>query len=288
MSFEYWYMLPISVVIATIAMASGVGGATFFAPIFLLALRLPPEIAIGVGLITEVFGFTSGLTAYMRRRLVDFRLAGTMLAASIPLAIVGVVAANYIEPDILKAILGMGLLAVAFSLLRAPEHEEIRSLDSAIDEEQATQNPETCITSATGEKFCYTVCNKPLGMLVASLGGFFTGMISTGLGELNSYFLLQRCRVPSKVAVATSVFAVALTALSAATGHLVQFLSAGGDELQTVLNLVIFTAPGVVIGGQLGPLLATRISQHTLEKSLGVLFVIVSALTIGQLVFKQF
>jgi uncharacterized membrane protein YfcA len=40
-------------------------------------------------------------------------------------------------------------------------------------------------------------------------------MISTGLGELNGYFLLQRCRVPSKVSVATSIFVVALTALSA-------------------------------------------------------------------------
>ena len=26
-------------------------------------------------------------------------------------------------------------------------------------------------------------------------------MISTDLGELNGYFLLQRCRVPSKVAI---------------------------------------------------------------------------------------
>jgi hypothetical protein len=31
-------------------------------------------------------------------------------------------------------------------------------------------------------------------------------MISTGLGELNGYLLLQSCRVPSKVAVATSAF----------------------------------------------------------------------------------
>jgi len=288
MSLEYWYMLPISVLIATIAMASGVGGATFFAPILLLALRLPPEIAIGVGLITEVFGFTSGLTAYVRRRLVDFGLAAAMLAFSIPLAVVGVLASKYVEPDILKAILGMGLLAVAFGLLRAPELKEIQSLDNAIDEEHATKMPEMCITSATGETFRYTVCNKSIGMLVASVDGFFMGMISTGLGELNSYFLLQQCRVPSKVAVATSVFAVALTALAAATGHLLRFVSAGGDTLQTVLSLVIFTAPGVVIGGQLGPLLATRVSQRTLEKSLDILFVMVSALTIGQLIVKQF
>jgi len=286
-SLEYWYMFPIAILIATIAMASGVGGATFFAPILLLGLKLPPEIAIGVGLITEVFGFTSGLIAYVRRQLVDYQLARGMLVFSIPLAVAGVVASRYVEPDILKAILGMGLMAVAFSLLRAPGPSEISLLDKEIEEAHSVKTPETCITSVTGEKFCYTACEKTLGMLVASIGGFFMGMISTGLGELNSYFLLQRCRVPSKVAVATSVFAVAFTSLAAAIGHLMQFLSAGGNTMQIVMSLVIFTAPGVVIGGQLGPLLATRISQHALEKLLGILFVIVSLLTIGQLIFKQ-
>ncbi len=66
MILDYWFMLPISVVFATVAMASGVEGATFFTPLFILALGLPPEIAIGTGLITEVFGFSSGLFAYTR------------------------------------------------------------------------------------------------------------------------------------------------------------------------------------------------------------------------------
>ena len=70
----------------------------------------------------------------------------------------------------------------------------------------------------------------------------------------------------------------------AAVGHLINFASAGGETLSTVFNLVVFTAPGVVIGGQLGPFLATRISQHALEKTLGVLFVLVAMLTLGQLI----
>ena len=56
----YWFMLPIAVVIATTAMASGVGGATFFSPLFILALGLQPEVAIGIGLITEVLGLAGG------------------------------------------------------------------------------------------------------------------------------------------------------------------------------------------------------------------------------------
>ena len=120
MSFEFWFMLPVAVGVATIAMASGVEGATFFTPIFLLVLGLPVGVAIGTGLITEVFGFASGLYAYSRHRLIDYRLGANLLLATIPAALLGTWMAGWVPPDILKTILGMGLLAVAMSFLKSP------------------------------------------------------------------------------------------------------------------------------------------------------------------------
>ncbi len=285
MSFEYWFMFPISILVATTAMASGVGGATFFAPIFIIALRLPPEIAIGTGLLTEVFGFASGLFAYARKRLIDYKLGLMLLLVTIPLSLLGSWLTGAIEPDILKTILGVGLLAIALSFLRSPEAVDVERMDQAIQADYGGKNAETCLVSAEGEEICYTVCNRTEGHLIAGIGGLFLGLISTGLGELNSYFLLQRCRVPSKVAVATSVFIVAITTLSAATGHLVQFMQAGGDELSTVISIVTFTIPGVIIGAQLGSIVASRIKQHTLERTLGILFIFVSLLTLGEAIF---
>ena len=109
-------------------------------------------------------------------------------------------------------------------------------------------------------------------------------MISTGLGELNGYFLLQRCRVPSPVAVATSVFVVAVTALLASTGHFIKFVQTGGETLNIVLSIVVFTVPGVLVGAQLGSLVSTRISQRALERSLAGLFILVAALTLGEVI----
>ncbi len=45
-SLEYWYMMPVSLLVAMTAIVSGVEGLIFFAPIFILALGLSPEIAI--------------------------------------------------------------------------------------------------------------------------------------------------------------------------------------------------------------------------------------------------
>ncbi len=284
MTLQYWYLFPAAILIAIIAMASGVGGATFFSPLFILALGLPPEVAIGTGLITEVFGFASGLFAYIRKRLIDFSLGLTLLIVTIPLALLGTWVAGWIEPDILKVILGVGLFAVALSFLRSPEHKDVVRMDDAIDQEYGGENAETCLVTAEGEQVCYTVCNKTEGRLIAGIGGLFVGMISTGLGELNGYFLLQRCRVPSKVSVATSVFVVALTALSASAGHFYRFTQVGGEVLSTVLSIVIFTVPGVIIGAQIGSRLASRVSQHTLERGLGILFILVGALTLGEVI----
>lgn len=282
--FHYWYMFPISILIATVAMASGVEGATFFTPLFILGLRLPPPVAIGTGLFTEVFGFASGLYAYARKRLIDYRLGLALLVVTVPAALVGAWLAQRVASEILKAVLGVGLFAVALSFLRAPDEEDVERMDAHIRETYA-ETAETCLVTADGEEIRYTVCNRTEGRLISGVGGLFIGMISTGLGELNGYFLLQRCRVPSSVAVATSVLVVAVTALTASASYAVQFLRAGPATFATVGQLLLFTVPGVIIGGQLGSAVARRIPQRTMERTMGVLFLLVGALMLGQVIF---
>ncbi len=280
MSLEFWFMLPIGIVIATIAMASGVGGATFFAPLFILGLGLPPELAVGAGLVVEVFGFSSGVYAYVRRQLIDYRVGGMLLSATVPAAIAGVVIAHFADADLLKLILGMGLFAVAVSFLRAPDEETEAALNEMAHE--TPDEAETCLVTAEDEEICYTVCNTTEGRLISGIGGVFLGMVSSGLGEMNGYFLLQRCRVPSSVAVATSVFVVAITALIASAGHVIQVAQGGLTGLATMGNLLLFTAPGVVIGAQLGPAVAERVPDRGMEIGLGGLFTI----TAGLLLFE--
>jgi hypothetical protein len=205
-----------------------------------------------------------------------------LLIVTIPLALIGTWVAGFVDSEILKVILGVGLFAVALSFLRAPKHHDVVIMDDVIEDEYGGERAETCLITSDGEQICYKVCNKNEGRLISGVGGLFVGMISTGLGELNGYFLLQRCRVPSAVSVATSVFVVAFTAFAAATGHLAQFIQAGPDVMQVVLSVVIFTVPGVIIGAQLGSRVARYISQDTLERALGVLFVLVAALTLGE------
>ncbi len=280
MTLQYWYMLPLAVVISIIATSSGVGGATFFAPLFILALGIPPEVAIGTALISEVFGFASGLYAYARKRLIDYQLGTAMLVTTIPIALLGTGASGLVEPDILKAILGVGLFAVAANSLRALERKAVERMDAAIEEEYGGEKGETCLVTSEGQELCYTVCNRTEGRLIAAVGALFKGMIATGLGEMDEHFFLERCHVPSAVSVATGVFVVLFTALSASAGHLVRFALVGAQELTTALNIVIFTIPGVIVGGQVGPWVVAHFPLRFLERGLHILLLLVAALTL--------
>ncbi len=136
-SLKFWYMLPAAVLIATTAMASGVEGATFFSPLFILALGLPPEVAIGTGLVTEVFGFDSGLYAYATKRLMDYRLGAALLIVTIPRALVWTWVSGVVAQDSLEDVLGVGLVAVTASFLQATNHENVELIDSDIRREEA-------------------------------------------------------------------------------------------------------------------------------------------------------
>lgn len=92
----------------------------------------------------------------------------------------------------------------------------------------------------------------------------------------------MRCRVPTRVAVACSVVVVAATALAASITHLAGFVAEGGDVLDTVLSIVIFTVPGVIIGGQLGPQLSRRVKGEALIHILGWIFLAVAVITLAE------
>ena len=257
---DNWFLFPISIVIATIAMSTGIGGAVFFSPLFIIVLKLDPAVAIGTALATELFGFSSGLYAYWKRRLIDFKLGRGLLLFSIPAAIVGSLSADAFPPTVLKTIFAVGIIFIGWQFYSSYRREEKEKLNTEIADE-SRNDYESILTDSAGREFKYTICNKNEGRLFAAIGGAFLGMISVGLAELQEYHLLARCRVPSPVAVATSIFVVAVSVLIAAAGHFYTFATSADPKiLHQVLNIVIFTIPGVIIGGQIGPLVQARVN----------------------------
>lgn len=125
---EYWFMFPVAIVVASISMTLGVGGALFFSPIIIIVFPLiNPELAIspadafGAALLTEVFGFTAGLYGYARKKLIDYKTAVGLLIISIPSAILGTIVKRVVVQfelgEFLNLFFGIGLWILALYVL---------------------------------------------------------------------------------------------------------------------------------------------------------------------------
>ncbi len=95
-------------------------------------------------------------------------------------------------------------------------------------------------------------------------------MVSVGIGEV-TISQLTRKGVPVAVAAATSVLVVIVTIVFASTTLVAQMVKQGGWQA-VPWNLLLYDIPGVLIGGQIGPLLQGRVSPRTMRRAIGVLF----------------
>lgn len=126
----------------------------------------------------------------------------------------------------------------------------------------------------------------PVAIGVATgVGSFLTGMLSVGIGEVIVPQLTKR-GVPLAVAVAAAVTIVIVTVACASFTLIGQVIAEGGWQ-QVPWNLVCYSVPGVLIGGQIGPRLQGRIEQRTLEYSIAALFVVLAIAMLMLAYFKM-
>ncbi len=271
----YWFMFPVSIVVATLAMLSGIGGAALFTPIFILVFPLlGPEYvlhstvaAITAALITQTFGFFSGFVGYYRRKLIDYELAWRIMRVSIPVAIIGALTASMVHDSVLLAgySILVAVLAVVMWLNRPPPHVPEGRMDDSI----------RSVIDSRGHEFRYR--SPHLGIRsysLTSLGAFLTGMVSVGIGEV-TISKLTRKGLPIAVAAATSVLVVIMTVVFASTTLAVQLIREGGWTA-VPWDLLVYDIPGVLIGGQIGPRLQGKIAPHTMRRAIAILFVILA------------
>jgi uncharacterized membrane protein YfcA len=274
---DHWWLFPTATAISTLAMSSGVGGAILFSPLFMLVLELPPPVAIGTALLTQIFGVGSGAYAYRQRRCIDYRIAGRLLLTTVPGAVIGVLAAGVIDGETLRRLFAIGLIVIGIQFFRSYRQERRTSppLPGADREIPVPGH-------ASDLPHRHALYRPRLASLLGAGGGALLGSISVGLAELLEYHFIVLCRLPSAVAVGTSVAVLFVTTLVAATGHLYGFVThAPPGTLTAVWQVVVFTIPGVMLGGQVGPWLQTRLDPLTVRLGMTTIFCALGLFMLG-------
>ena len=204
----YWFMLPVCIVIASVAMFSGISGAALLTPTFLIGFPLfgVPQLttlaAIATSLFLESSGFGTGLYRYLKLRLVGpIRPVG---GASGVVERTGLIGARDQPPTV--------LIVAESEHVHAP----------------CTQGEHRRIEAASGRVYDFCAHGLRLQRVLSGGGALVAGMISTGVGEATLPPLVRRSSFPVPVAAATSTVIVAGTVVGAAATHLIELLKEGG------------------------------------------------------------
>ncbi len=283
----YWFMFPACIVISSIAMLSGISGAAMLSPAIILGFpligvpSLAAPAAIGMSLFTEFFGFASGVTGYARRCLIDYNVARQMIYVAMPFAAAGALASAYLNPAFLKTIYGVMMFGLAGVLVRQ-SFTHPASYPSALETspEGGTREfrvqADMHVCAAGNKEYRYKPEGLGLSRALTATGGALSGMLSTGIGEIELPQLVGICRLPLPVAAGTSVLIVTAAVAAGSITHVARLLSEGG--LSAVpWNLIAYTVPGALIGGQIGARLQGTVRETTMERFMAVLFVLIGA-----------
>ncbi len=286
----YWFMLPVCIMVASVAMFSGISGAAMLTPIFLIGFpllgvpRLSTVAAIGTSLFLETSGFGTGLYRYLRMRLVDLKTAKALILITLPLGALGAIAARHVPAEALRIGYGVAMLALAGLLLRDhPGGKAARNepAPAVVSESDLSHPPcgygeEREIQAANGKLYRYCAHGLGLQRVLSGAGAFFAGLISTGVGEATLPGLVQRSRFPVAVAAATSTVIVAGTVAGAATTHLVQLAMEGGLDA-IPWNLLVWAVPGAITGAFIGTRLQGQVSERAARLFFAGLFAAIGA-----------
>tara|TARA_B100000029_G_scaffold35217_5_gene33132 strand:+ start:7811 stop:8674 length:864 start_codon:yes stop_codon:yes gene_type:complete len=277
--FEFWWMFPVAFCVCLMATSSSVEGAVFFAPIFIIffpmfaGVTITPIEGIFLALSIEIFGFGSALTGYFRRALVDTYIAKKVLIFSIPTSIIFGFLAHIVPSGMIMIFLGSLMVILCGIILLTcfksfPERKDARKFGIELKR-----------VDKLGREYNYYYFHGSFGASWSILGGILVGLTGIGIGELASTSLIVRNKIPTRVAIGTGILIVFATVLPATLVHAYVFST---GQISVHWNILFMTVPAVLIGGQVSPIINSRIDGEKVKFFLSFVFLLVGFILISR------
>lgn len=143
-----------------------VGGGGLISIPTLLAVGLPPSIALGTNKLASVFGSMTSAIRFIRSGKVDLKLVGRLFVPVFILAMLGASLATFLPAQLLKPIVIVILTLVLFYTILKKDWGDVRKVQS------------------------FTVRKAILITVLLSLIGFYDGFLGGGTGSFMMFILL--------------------------------------------------------------------------------------------------
>lgn len=250
--FTYWYLFPVGIIIAILAISAGISGTNFWIPVYLIWLKIEPKTGFWLALLTMIFGFGSGIIKNFKQKTINGYIVKQYLKITIPAAILGTLLVPFAPAKILIIIFASFVfLYGSFAIWRY-----------GIKPKEEVEEHETVY------------------WVTAAIAGFLKGLIATGLGKLILPGIIHHKKIQNYAeAVGLTIFIIFITNVIAVLFRLTpSFISVLQTQATNIFAIMIWVAPAVFIGGQIGPIIARKLSLKHARVYVGILLIFVSAL----------
>ncbi len=233
---DFWYVLPVAILISSAVSSVGIGGGVLLMPFFLIVLKLSPEIAVVTSLLIQTAGMGSASVTCVKQQRVDFRLAFLILATAVPGIVLGAFLAGYLKAGNIQMILGLLVMTTAFLFVSSEQkYHDIGK--TKVDMRDAYRHG-----------------------WIAFPASVASGMLSTSLSEWLIPIMRSKLSLSMSCAIGTSLFLAFCVSVIGVSSHLLM----GGHANYMV---TLWAIPGVLIGGQIGPRVTKKINERLLKEA---------------------
>lgn len=241
MNFDYWYIFPIAVIVATLCNASGFSGSVLFQPFFNFILGVPIAQSVATGIATETIGMSSGAFRYWK---MGNKIDTKAVRKVFPYVYLGIASGIFLFvflPKLwLRLVVGCSIFSIATYQLYLAYLGKV----------------------GINDKSDLNILSSPIPRIKSFFAGASSASTGTGIAEIHQPIFEHDAGLATKKANASAILIEAL-----------------GNWFITLLNIklgninydiLIFSAAGVLIGGQIGPVISNYISDRILKTIFGI------------------
>ena len=287
-----WPLLIIGFLTGVYGVMVGAGGGFILVPILVLFWGIDPSTAAGTSLALVTINSWSGSYGYRKIKLIDYRSGFLFAIAAIPGSVFAPILLGHVDSGAFKALFGVLLLLLScqivfrtFSASTKRNKEEPACID---DSSQVSENvhPSWMLFKIT-RRYLYTRSgitysyqfNEYLAIIFNFVLGFISSFFGTGGGFIRTPILVSVFNFPIQVAVATSIFALSIYAFVGAVTH--------GIMGNIDVSLLIWAGLGLVVGGQVGVKVVSKISGVWILRLLLIVLLVLSIQLITEGIFPD-
>lgn len=230
---------------------AGMSAAAVIGPMLITFLDVPAYDAVGIGLISDVLASFISAYTYKKSGNLDVKNSLPLLVSVLIVTTIGSFVASFLPEQTMSGTMQIALIIIGLRFLFKP----------------VSKPKEQLAESSSKSKLIKAIVG---GVFV----GFICGFVGAGGGMMLLLVLTSFLGYPTHLAVGTSVFIMAFTALTGGVSH---FVIGGMPDLLCLTLCVVFT----LLWARIAAKIANKSNEKTLNRVVGVVMIVTSIVVLA-------